>query len=91
MTKVGDRKAFLRTELRATGRQVTEGAVSVLLDAVGSDLRELVSRGRPAARRHRPVRSTRRSWRATTAAAPTSPASRSPTGPSRATWPGRSS
>ena len=43
MAKVGDRKAFLRTELRATGRQVTEGAVSVLLDAVGSDLRELVS------------------------------------------------
>lgn len=43
MTKAGDRRAFLRTELRASGRQVTEGAVSVLLDAVGSDLRELVS------------------------------------------------
>lgn len=41
MTKVQDRKEFLRGELRAGGRSVSEGAVTLLLDAVGSDLREL--------------------------------------------------
>jgi DNA polymerase-3 subunit delta len=43
MTKVSARRDFLRTELRSTGRRVTEGAVTALLDAVGSDLRELCS------------------------------------------------
>ena len=43
MTKAGARRDFLRDELRSTGRRVTEGAVTVLLDAVGSDLRELCS------------------------------------------------
>ncbi len=42
-TRPGDRRAFLRDELRASGRSVTEGAVSLLLDAVGGDLRELSS------------------------------------------------
>lgn len=37
----GDRRDFLRAELRATGRQVSDAAVTALLDAVGSDLREL--------------------------------------------------
>lgn len=43
MTKAGDRRDFLRGELRAGGRQVSEGAVAALLDAVGADLRELCS------------------------------------------------
>ncbi len=43
MTKVGERRDFLRAELRSTGRQVSESAVTVLLDAVGNDLRELCS------------------------------------------------
>ena len=41
MTKLGDRRDFVRSELRSGGRRVTEGAVTLLLDAVGSDLREL--------------------------------------------------
>ena len=43
MTKLGARRDFLREELRGGGRPVTEGAVTALLDAVGSDLRELCS------------------------------------------------
>ena len=43
MTKVGDRRDFLRGELRSDGRTVSESAVTVLLDAVGTDLRELCS------------------------------------------------
>ncbi len=42
MAKAAARRDFLRAELRGTGRTVTEGAVGALLDAVGSDLRELV-------------------------------------------------
>lgn len=41
--KYGDRKAFLRDELRRGGRPVDDEAVQLLLDAVGSDLRELAS------------------------------------------------
>ncbi len=41
MAKAGDRREFVRAELRSTGRQVSEGAVNALLEAVGSDLREL--------------------------------------------------
>lgn len=43
MTKLGDRRDFLRGELTADGRRTTEAAVTALLDAVGSDLRELCS------------------------------------------------
>jgi len=43
MTRLGARRDFLRDELRAGGRSVTEGAVTALLEAVGSDLRELCS------------------------------------------------
>lgn len=43
MTKGSDRRDFLRDELRAGGRSATEGAVTALLDAVGSNLRELSS------------------------------------------------
>jgi len=43
MKQLSARRDFLRAELRADGRNVTEGAVTALLDAVGSDLRELCS------------------------------------------------
>ncbi|MDP9497161.1 MAG: DNA polymerase III subunit delta [Actinomycetota bacterium] len=43
MTKPSDRREFVRAELRGGGRRVSEGAVTLLLDAVGSDLRELCS------------------------------------------------
>lgn len=41
--KFGDRKQFVREELRRDGRPVEEAAVQHLLDAVGTDLRELAS------------------------------------------------
>jgi DNA polymerase III subunit delta len=41
MSRPSDRRDFVRNELRADGRQVTDGAVTLLLDAVGADLREL--------------------------------------------------
>lgn len=43
MTRPSDRREFLRSELKRDGRQVSEGAVTALLEAVGSDLRELCS------------------------------------------------
>jgi DNA polymerase-3 subunit delta len=43
VTKASERKEFLRAELRADKRQVTEEAVTALLDAVGNDLRELAA------------------------------------------------
>jgi DNA polymerase-3 subunit delta len=43
MTRPGARRDFLRDELTSTGRRVTDGALTVLLDAVGTDLRELTS------------------------------------------------
>jgi DNA polymerase-3 subunit delta len=41
VTKLSERKDFVRRELGATGRQVAEEAVTLLLEAVGTDLREL--------------------------------------------------
>lgn len=41
ITKAGERRDLVRMELRADGRQVSEDAVTLLLDAVGNDLREL--------------------------------------------------
>lgn len=41
ITKASERRDLVRMELRADGRQVTEDAVTTLLDAVGNDLREL--------------------------------------------------
>lgn len=41
LTKLGERRDFLRRELRAGNRPVDEDAVVMLLDAVGNDLREL--------------------------------------------------
>jgi DNA polymerase-3 subunit delta len=43
ITKFGERRDFVRKELRADGRLVEEEAVAALLDAVGNDLRELSS------------------------------------------------
>ncbi|MBK5306579.1 MAG: DNA polymerase III subunit delta [Frankiaceae bacterium] len=43
ITRPGERRDFLRAELRADGRVVEEEAVGALLEAVGNDLRELAS------------------------------------------------
>ena len=43
VTKFGERRDFLRRELKADGRLVEEEAVAALLEAVGNDLRELAS------------------------------------------------
>jgi DNA polymerase-3 subunit delta len=43
VTKFGERRDFVRRELRADGRSVDEEAVAALLEAVGNDLRELAS------------------------------------------------
>ncbi|MCW2679944.1 MAG: holA [Frankiales bacterium] len=43
ITKFGERRDFVRRELRADGRAVEEEAVAALLEAVGNDLRELSS------------------------------------------------
>ncbi|MCZ4096388.1 DNA polymerase III subunit delta [Streptomyces sp. SID13666] len=43
MTKPADRLAFVRSEFRALGRSATPEATQTLVDAIGSDLRELAS------------------------------------------------
>lgn len=43
ITKAGERRDFVRAELKADDRQVSEDAVTALLDAIGNDLRELAS------------------------------------------------
>ncbi|OLF08794.1 DNA polymerase III subunit delta [Actinophytocola xinjiangensis] len=43
ITKPGDREAFVRNEIRRAGGKTDAEAVSVLIDSVGSDLRELAS------------------------------------------------
>ena len=43
VTKASERRDLVRAELRESGRQVSEGAVTALVDAVGTDLRELCS------------------------------------------------
>ncbi|MDX2649144.1 DNA polymerase III subunit delta [Streptomyces sp. NPDC001902] len=43
MTKPADRLAFVRQEFRALGRSATPEACQALVDAIGSDLRELAS------------------------------------------------
>jgi DNA polymerase-3 subunit delta len=43
ITKFGERRDFVRRELKADGRGVDEEAVAALLEAVGNDLRELSS------------------------------------------------
>jgi DNA polymerase-3 subunit delta len=43
ITKASERRDLVRMELRADGRQVSEDAVTSLIDAIGNDLRELCS------------------------------------------------
>jgi DNA polymerase III subunit delta len=43
ITKPGDRMAFVRAEVRAAGGSIGEDASRALLDAVGTDLRELAA------------------------------------------------
>ncbi|MFF9483673.1 DNA polymerase III subunit delta [Streptomyces sp. NPDC014676] len=43
MTKPADRMAFVRSEFRTAGRSATPEACQALVDAIGSDLRELAS------------------------------------------------
>jgi competence protein ComEC len=43
VTKASERRDLVRDELRSDGRQVSEDAVTALVDAVGNDLRELCS------------------------------------------------
>ena len=43
ITKASERRDLVRRELRSDGRQVEEDAVTILIDAVGTDLRELCS------------------------------------------------
>lgn len=43
ITKPAEREAFVRQEIRGAGGRIAPGAVGALIDAVGSDLRELAS------------------------------------------------
>ena len=43
VTRFGDRMTFVREEFRAAGRRIDESGVRALIDAVGSDLREIAS------------------------------------------------
>ena len=43
ITRVADRMDFVREEFRAAGRTIDDGGVRALIDAVGSDLREIAS------------------------------------------------
>jgi DNA polymerase-3 subunit delta len=43
VTRIGDRMAFVREEFRAAKRRIDDGGVRALIDAVGSDLREIAS------------------------------------------------
>jgi DNA polymerase-3 subunit delta len=43
ITRPGDRIQFVRAEVRRAGGSITEGAARTLLDAVGTDLRELAA------------------------------------------------
>ena len=43
ITRFGDRMTFIREEFRAEGRRIDEGGLRALIDALGSDLREIAS------------------------------------------------
>ena len=43
ITRVADRMNFVREEFRAAGRTIDDGGVRALIDALGSDLREIAS------------------------------------------------
>ena len=43
ITRIGDRMGFIREEFRAEGRRIDDGGLRALIDALGSDLREIAS------------------------------------------------
>ena len=43
ITRIGDRMDFVRSEFRAAGRTIDDSGVRALIDALGSDLRELAA------------------------------------------------
>ncbi len=43
ITRIGDRMAFIREECRAEGRRIDDGGLRALIDALGSDLREIAA------------------------------------------------
>ena len=43
ITRIGDRMGFIREEFRAAGRRIDDGGLRALIDALGSDLREIAS------------------------------------------------
>src|SRR5262250_1444193 len=43
LTRIGDRMTFIREEFRAEGRRIDDGGARALIDALGSDLREIAS------------------------------------------------
>ena len=43
ITRIGDRMTFIREEFRAEGRRIDDGGLRALIDALGSDLREIAS------------------------------------------------
>src|SRR5689334_6856967 len=43
LTRIGDRMTFIREEFRAEGRRIDNAGVRALIDALGSDLREIAS------------------------------------------------
>jgi DNA polymerase III subunit delta len=43
ITRIGDRMEFVRSEFRAAGRAIDDSGVRALIDALGSDLREIAS------------------------------------------------
>jgi DNA polymerase-3 subunit delta len=43
ITRIGDRMTFIREEFRAEGRRIDDGGLRAIIDALGSDLREIAS------------------------------------------------
>ena len=91
LTRFAERLDFIRAEFRRAGQRADDGAARALLDAVGSDLRELAAACDQLAADTETAASTRRSWPGTTGAGPRRPGSPSPTGRSKGTSPRRSS
>ena len=87
LTRFAERLDFIRAEFRRAGRRADDGAARALLDAVGSDLRELAAACSQLAADTDRRASTRRWWPGITAAGPRRPGSPSPTGRSRGSSP----
>ena len=85
VTRFAERLDFIRAEFRRAGRRADDAAARALLDAVGSDLRELAAACDQLAADtdDAGVRWTRRWWPGTSAAGPRRPGSPSPTARSR--------